>query len=116
MEKQAMMTYKGYVGEFSLDTDDEIFYGKLIGIGQLVTFEADNAHDLKQAFYDSVDDYLAFCHEQGIEPDRPFKGSFNVRIDSELHLRAYLASRDSSLNAFVGQAISEKLSRMSATL
>lgn len=107
-----MMSYKGYVGTYELDADDEMFYGKLVGIGQLVTFEADNAHDLKQAFYDSVDDYLAFCAEQGIEPDKPFKGVFNVRIDSELHRRAYLASRDSSLNAFVGQAISEKLSRM----
>lgn len=111
-----MMTYKGYVGEFTLDNDDEMFYGKLIGINQLVTFEADNAHDLKQAFYDSVDDYLAFCAEQGIEPDKPFKGSFNVRIDSELHRRAYMASRDSSLNAFVGQAISEKLNRMAVSI
>lgn len=111
-----MMTYKGYVGEFTLDNDDEMFYGKLIGINQLVTFEADNAHDLKQAFYDSVDDYLAFCAEQGIEPDKPFKGSFNVRIDSELHRRAYMASRDSSLNAFVGQAIGEKLNRMAVSI
>ncbi|WP_115008403.1 type II toxin-antitoxin system HicB family antitoxin [Moraxella lacunata] len=111
-----MMTYKGYIGEFTLDNDDEMFYGKLIGINQLVTFEADNAHDLKQAFYDSVDDYLAFCAEQGIEPDKPFKGSFNVRIDSELHRRAYMASRDSSLNAFVGQAISEKLNRMAVSI
>ncbi|STZ01310.1 Uncharacterized protein encoded in hypervariable junctions of pilus gene clusters [Moraxella lacunata] len=110
------MTYKGYVGEFELDNDDEMFYGKLIGINQLVTFEADNAHDLKQAFYDSVDDYLAFCDEREIEPDKPFKGSFNVRIDSELHRRAYMASRDSSLNAFVGQAISEKLGRMSVSV
>lgn len=111
-----MMTYKGYVGEFTLDNDDEMFYGKLVGINQLVTFEADNAHDLKQAFYDSVDDYLVFCDEQGIEPDKPFKGSFNVRIDSELHRRAYMASRDSSLNAFVGQAISEKLNRMAVSI
>lgn len=107
-----MMSYKGYVGEFHLDTDDNMFYGKLVGISQLVTFEADNAIDLKQAFYESVDDYLAFCAEQNIEPDKPFKGSFNVRIDSHLHRRAYLASRDSSLNAFVGQAISEKLDRL----
>ena len=111
-----MMTYKGYVGTFSLDSDDEMFYGKLVGINQLVTFEADNAHDLKQAFYDSVDDDLAFCAEEGIEPDKPFKGSFNVRIDSELHRQAVLASRDSSLNAFVSQAISEKLSKLSMTM
>lgn len=109
-----MITYKGYVGVFELDNEDDMFYGKLVGINQLVTFEANNAHDLKQAFYDSVDDYLAFCAEQNITPEKPFKGSFNVRIDSELHRRAYLASQGSSLNAFVGQAISEKLERMTA--
>lgn len=109
-----MMTYKGYVGTYELDTDDEVFYGKLVGINQLVTFEATTAHDLKQAFYDSVDDYLAFCAEQNITPDKPFKGSFNVRINSELHRRAVMASRHSSLNAFVSEAIAEKLNRQSA--
>lgn len=64
------------MGEFSLDENDDIFYGKLIGINQLVTFEADNAHDLRHAFYEAVDDYLAFCAEQNIVPDKPFKGSF----------------------------------------
>lgn len=61
-----MMTYKGYVGTYELDTDDEVLYGKLVDVNQLVTFEATIAHDLKQAFYDSVDDYLAFCTEQGV--------------------------------------------------
>lgn len=107
-----MMTYKGYVGSYELDEDDNIFYGKLIGINQLVTFEADNASDLKQAFHESVDDYLAFCAEENITPDKPYKGSFNVRIGEELHRKAVLASKDSSLNAFVGEAIREKLGRM----
>ncbi|WLF83549.1 type II toxin-antitoxin system HicB family antitoxin [Moraxella sp. ZY210820] len=108
-----MMTYKGYVGTFTLDEDDEMFYGKLIGINQLVTFEANNAHDLRLAFFDAVDDYLTFCQEQNIEPDKPFKGSFNVRIGDDLHRRAVIASQGSSLNAFVTEAISEKLSRLS---
>ncbi len=107
-----MMTYKGYVGTFELDEEENTFYGKLLGINQLVTFEADNASDLKQAFYESVDDYLAFCAEENITPDKPYKGSFNVRIGEELHRQAVIASKDSSLNAFVGEAIREKLGRV----
>lgn len=107
-----MMIYKGYVGEFELDSDDDIFYGKLIGINQLVTFEADNAHDLRHAFYEAVDDYLAFCAEQNIVPDTPFGRSLNVQIGNELHHKAIMASQSSGLNAFVVEAISEKLARL----
>lgn len=109
-----MMTYKGYVATYELDEDDNVFYGKLTGINQLVTFEADNAKDLKQAFHDSVDDYLAYCAEQGVEPDKPYKGSLNIRIGEELHRQAVLASKHTSLNAFIGEAIKEKLMRISA--
>lgn len=107
-----MLTYRGYVGTYELDTDDNMFYGKLVGINQLVTFESDTASGLQQAFHESVDDYLAFCAEKGIVADKPFKGSFNVWVSSELHRKAVLASRDSSLNAFVGEAIAEKLQRL----
>lgn len=107
-----MMTYKGYVGNYELDETDNIFYGKLLGISQLVTFEADNARDLKQAFHDSVNDYLAYCEAESIAPDKPYKGSFNVRIGEDLHRQAVLAAQGSSLNAFVGEAIKEKLSRL----
>lgn len=109
-----MMTYKGYVATYELDEDDDIFYGKLTGINQLVTFEADNAKDLKQAFHDSVDDYLAFCVEKGIVPDKPYEGSLNICIGKELHRQAVLASKNTSLNAFIGEAIKEKLLRVSA--
>ena len=109
-----MMTYKGYVATYELDEDDDIFYGKLTDINQLVTFEADNAKDLKQAFHDSVDDYLAFCVEKGIVPDKPYEGSLNIRIGEELHRQVVLASKNTSLNAFIGEAIKEKLLRVSA--
>lgn len=109
-----MMNYKGYLAIYELDEDDDIFYGKLVGINQLVTFEADNAHDLRHAFYDAVDDYLAFCAENNLQPDKPFKGSFNVRIGDDLHRRAVMASQDSSLNAFITEAIREKLLRLNA--
>lgn len=106
------MTYKGYTATYELDENDNIFYGKLTGINQLVTFEAETAKELVTAFHESVDDYLAFCHEQGIESDKPYKGVFNVRTGEELHRKAVIASKDSSLNAFVVQAISEKLQRL----
>ena len=67
-----------------------------------------------QEFHTSVDLYLESCEELGHRPNKPFKGTFNVRIDPELHRAAALASGDNSLNAFVSQAIKEKVERQTS--
>jgi predicted HicB family RNase H-like nuclease len=58
-------------------------------INDFITFESDNAHGLKKAFEELVDDYITFCKEQGVKPDKPFKGSFNVRVKPALHQLLY---------------------------
>ncbi len=75
-----MMTYKGYIGVVDFDEEAEIFHGEVINTRDVITFQAKTAKALKQAFFDSVDDYLEFCKELGDLPERPFSGRFNVRI------------------------------------
>jgi predicted HicB family RNase H-like nuclease len=67
----SMLTYKGYSGHFELDFEAEIIFGYVKDIRSVVTFQGDNVAEAKQAFYDSVDDYLEFCQELGKEPDQP---------------------------------------------
>lgn len=78
----------------------------------LVSYEAKDLAQLKREFQISVDDYLAFCDERGKEPNKPFKGTFNGRTGSELHRAAEIASGNQSLNAFVCDAIIEKVERL----
>ena len=106
--KENTLEYKGYIANVSYSPDDEVFYGKIFGINDLVTFEADSAKELKPAFIEAVDDYLETCAEVGKEPDKVFKGIFNVRIPSSLHKdAATIALRNQlSLNDFVSKAIS----------
>jgi predicted HicB family RNase H-like nuclease len=66
-----MLTYKGYAGHCEIDFEAGIIFGRVEGIRAVVTFQGDNVEEVKQAFYDSVDDYLEFCQERGKEPDRP---------------------------------------------
>ena len=106
------LKYRGYLGTIEPDLDTGELFGKLAFIGDLVTFEAETLKQLEIAFKASVDEYLASCAALGKQPDQPFKGTFNVRISPELHRQAVLAARDSSLNAFVSAAISEKLDRV----
>lgn len=101
------MEYKGYVGSVEFSEEDSLFFGRVLGIRALVSYEGENARDLVEDFHGSVDDYLALCEAQGTEPEKAYKGSFNVRISPELHKAAVIAAlRDQiSLNSFVENAI-----------
>jgi len=106
-----VMTYKGYLGTVRYNEEDEVFHGKIEAINDLIMFEGKSVKELKKAFHEAVDDYLETCREMGREPQKPFKGSFNVRISSDLHKEAVeKATREGvSLNQFVQKAIEEKV-------
>jgi len=105
------LNYKGYICSLHYSKENKTFWGKIEMIRSLVTFETDNAADLESAFQEAVEDYLATCKEQGITPEKPFKGVFNVRIQPELHKAAYEeALREGvSLNKFVESSIANAL-------
>ena len=105
--KNSILRYKGYSAKPEYSADDKLFYGKILGIDDLVDFSAENAKDLEHEFQTAVDDYLAFCIEIGKEPQREYSGAFNVRISPELHQRISLLAQSEgiSLNKAVEQAI-----------
>ena len=82
-----MMTYKDYYGSVHYNDGDNVFYGKLEFIRALVSYEGTDVESLKRAFQEAVDDYLDFCQEKGKQPEKPFKGAFNVRLSPDLHQR-----------------------------
>jgi len=107
------LKYKGYLGTIDPDIESGELFGKLAFVRDLVTYEAATLKELQREFHTAVDTYLESCAELGKKPDQPFKGTFNVRISPDLHRAAVIASSESSsLNAFVGEAISEKLRRI----
>ena len=101
------LKYKGYIATVGYSSADKVFYGKIEGINDLVNFEADNVKDLEKEFKEAVNDYLATCKELGKEPDKVYKGVFNVRITRELHRKiATIATRkDLKLNYVVKRSL-----------
>ena len=99
--------YRDYVGNVEFSEMDAVFHGKVIGIKSLISFEGDSVSAIIKDFHSAVDEYLEFCAETGRQPEKPFKGSFNVRIGTDLHRKAALAAsaRGISLNTFVEDAI-----------
>lgn len=105
------MEYKGYVGSIEFSERDGLFYGKVMGIRALISYEGTNARELVDDFHAAVEDYLELCAEKGSEPERAYKGNFNVRVSPDLHKQAviYAASNGISLNSFVENAIRSSL-------
>jgi predicted HicB family RNase H-like nuclease len=98
-----MKPYKGYAAKVTVDEDLRVFHGEVLGIADVVTFQAASFDDLAAAFHESVDDYLAFCQERGEAPDKPYSGRFVLRVAPELHRQASLAAKqaDMSLNEWI---------------
>ncbi len=102
-----VMIYKDYIGSVHYSTDDEVFFGKIEGINDLISFEGSSVTELKAAFEEAVEDYLELCNLNGKEPEKMYKGSFNIRIRPELHKQAAQRAlmEGKSLNQYVEEAI-----------
>ena len=106
------MEYRGYLGSVEFSGEDTLFYGKVLGVRALISYEGESARELVENFHGAVDDYLQMCAEEGIEPEKAYKGSFNVRISPELHKAAVVAAtaKQMSLNRFVESAVERAVS------
>ena len=105
--KNNLLEYKGYHTKIEFDSEGLVLRGKIEGIGDLVDFECESSKDAEKEFHTAVDAYLEFCKEVGKEPDKEYKGTFNVRISPELHkkLVKIKMKNGDSLNASVEKAI-----------
>ncbi len=105
------LNYKGFVGVFNYVEDEEILFGKIEGITDLVTFQGESVKEIKEAFEEAVDDYKELCKEIGKEPYKSFKGSFNVRIAPNLHREVFLEAKrlNINLNQFVQNSLEQAI-------
>jgi len=105
------LTYKDLIGSVHFNAEDMVFYGRIEGINDLVTFEGRDVDELIDAFHEAVDDYVELCHEAGKEPLQSCRGSFNVRINPDMHRKALqkALSEGISLNRLVQRAIAKEV-------
>lgn len=102
-----VLEYKGYYAKIEFDSESFSLFGKIEGINDLVTFECKDLNAVESEFHSAVDDYLEFCKEVGKEPEKEYKGTFNVRINPQLHKQLFVVAlkNGDSLNASVEKAI-----------
>ncbi len=110
-----MMEYKGYVAAVEFDDSVGRLHGRVVNSGAypIATFEATDVDGIRREFQRSIDEYLASCREDGVEPKKPFSGTLNLRLGPDLHQRAALSAtaHGVSLNSWIKRAVEEKASR-----
>lgn len=104
-----MLNYRGYIGETSYDAELEIFHGNVLLARGVVTFEGRSVGELKQAFQDSVDDYLEFCCQEGLSPEPPLDGHLDIQIPP--NLQSVLIATAQQMGKSVNHVIVESLAR-----
>lgn len=105
------MEYKGYIGIVNYDDEAKVFHGEVINTRDVITFQGKSVEQLEKSFRDSINDYLTWCKEDGVSPEKPYSGKFNLRISPELHKQVALAAHkmNLSLNKFVEKALVDEI-------
>jgi len=102
-----ILTYKGFIGSVHFSTDDRIFYGKIEGIDDLITFEGSSVDELENGFKYMVEEHIKDCEIEQKKPVKSYNGSLNVRLNPELHQKAVRSAmlKNISLNKFIQKAV-----------
>ena len=105
------LEYKGYIGTVEFSVPDRCFHGRILGITDLFTYEGNTFDELENDFKNCIDDYLYDCKQEGVEPQKPFSGSLNIRIGSDLHKKAAVQAKKKgeSLNNFIKETLQKAM-------
>jgi predicted HicB family RNase H-like nuclease len=106
-----VMTYKGFIGTVGYSPEDHLFFGKIEGIDDLVTFEGETVTELETAFKYMVDQHIADREAEGKSAEKSYKGVLNIRISPKLHKKAAQTAmlKGITLNQMIKQAIEKEL-------
>jgi predicted HicB family RNase H-like nuclease len=111
-------TYKGFVGAPRIDVEENVIRGKVVNTRDTITFYGKTVDEAAQAFRDSVDDYLEYCADLGVAPEKPFSGKYLVRTTPELHRDLAMISQGTGLSVaqITRRALRREVDRLKAKL
>ena len=103
MRGLSMMEYNGYIGIVEYDSEAKLFHGDVVNTRDVITFQGTSVGEIEKAFTESIDDYINWCKEECVEPEKPYSGKFNLRLSPELHREIAITAKklNLSINNFV---------------
>ncbi|MFA5480374.1 MAG: type II toxin-antitoxin system HicB family antitoxin [Candidatus Muiribacteriota bacterium] len=105
-----ILKYKNFKAEIFYAEEDNVFYGKILGINDMITFEGQSVNELKKEFKTSAEEYIKICEETGKKIKKSYTGNLNIRIKPELHKKLAEISQEMgiSLNALINKKLEQK--------
>lgn len=99
------MTYKGYCARIEYSEERGCLIGCVSDIHHDINFQGDSVENIRQAFEQAVDAYLAGCAERNEEPEKPSETRSVVRVSAALHSVIALAAKkdNKSVNAWLAE-------------
>lgn len=58
------MEYKGYLGSVEFSEEEAVFFGKIMNIRSLISYEGKNVMELSEQFREAVDEYSSIYEQQ----------------------------------------------------
>jgi predicted HicB family RNase H-like nuclease len=107
------MSHRGYVARIEYNDEDGVFFGRIAGIRDGVNFHGETVKELRSAFVEAVEGYIATCAKIGRPPQKPYSGQIMVRVDPQVHANAAIAAEVSgkSLAKWAEEALREAADR-----
>ena len=104
------LNYKGYVGSVCFSEEDEVFWGKILGISDSISYEGDSVESLITDFHNAVDEYLEICDEYN---KGPAGENFSIKLSPEIYNAAfsYASQNGLALNTFIEDSVRANISR-----
>ena len=101
------MSHKGYTARVEYDERDSIFVGRILGIRNIISFHGETVGELRGEFEHAVEDYLADCESEGVQPEKSASGKLLLRVGPEVHGRALVAAQAAgkSLNQWATEVL-----------
>lgn len=93
-----LLSYNNFYTRVEFDAEDDILHGKILFINDTYIFHGHSIDEFKQMFHESVDMYIQDCKDEGKDPQKTFKGSFNIRISPELHRKMAIDAGDQGIS------------------
>ena len=112
--RQDLMNYKDYYARVEFDASADAFHGRVLGMRDVVDFYGKTPDELRREFASPVEDYLAWCAEEGAAPEKTWRGKLTLRPDEDLRRRLVAAagSRGQSVNSYVTEVLERETRRL----
>jgi len=109
------LQHRGYEGTVQYSAEDKMLHGRLLCARDMISYGGNDLAEIETNFKDAVDEYLAFCAEEGKAPDPPNPLATEIALKHDVQAEAlrYAQQHNRPLETVVNDAVKDYLAKAS---